>query len=333
MDGTAEPARSGMMTGMKRSFSGLVAAAVILAISAACAAPPGDSAAVPDSSTADGSAPVSSATATEVPGSAGPVTGPGSSGPITSATPTAVDPVPPTDGPGPDAVPILWITDGPGYYCATAGTLVPDLVVYSDYSAIRTGEGIGAYCESVPTLTRGFIDPALIRSVMQEFQDEDLAGVDLGLDNLMDAGTTYLSVRGVDTGAVQVAAAYGLGYEGDTPADQRGVRGVMTGIRTDLEGAFVATGKAPVERLVVTAGLDPMTQVPTDAPPTWPSEAPGGDCAEVDPADVPEVLAANGDRLAGSQWQVDSVTVGLAVGVVLPGFAPCADVIDPTADR
>lgn len=255
---------------------------------------------------------------------------PGSEVPGSTEPPTSVVDPPPTDGPGPDAVPILWLTNGPGYYCNTMHTLLPRMVVYSDFSVLSTDEGIGAYCEPVPTITAGTVDPALVQELLQMFADEKLAGIDLRLDNVMDAGTGFVSIADPETGRPLVAAAYAMGIDIDLPADQVAPRAAMKEIGRKLQDGVTETGTWKRDRLVALEGDDWMGEESSGPTPTWPSDTPGTECAEVPDADVSAVLKANGDRNGGSPWKVDGKEVNLAIGVVLPGFQPCVGPVSGT---
>jgi len=232
---------------------------------------------------------------------------------------------PPTDGPTADATPLIWLTSGPGLYCDTRGTLVPQLVVYSDFSVLKVEDGIGAHCESVPSVSTGWIDRRVVADAVATFQDNGLAGADLRLSNVMDAGTGLISLNaGGDT---QVASVYALGLDVDVPADQVAQRAAVQAVYTLLQDGFHQTGDWVPDRLTVSPGTGVDTEAATA---TWPSDAPGSTCREVPEADVAAVLEANGDRDAAAEWKVDGRKTDLALGLVLPGFEPCASVVTST---
>lgn len=312
------------MTTTFRVTSALAAGVIGVLLLAGCGSPQaGAGTSVPIGTTVAGTVP---ATGTAVPPTAVPPTGvpptdqptlvPPTVGTGSDATP------PPTDGPRPGATPLLWLTSGPGLYCDTRGTLVPQLVVYSDFSVLQVEDGIGAHCESVPTVSTGWIQRRVVAAAISRFHDQGLAGVDLRLTNVMDAGTAFISLAEGDV--TQVASVYALGLDVDVPADQVAARAAVQQIYDDLTAGFQRTGDWTPDQLTVNPS---STVTEGTAVPAWPSVKPGSDCQVVPEADVPAVLRANGDRTAGASWKVGGRTVDLALGLVLPGFVACAPVV------
>ncbi|RIJ77017.1 hypothetical protein D1871_08575 [Nakamurella silvestris] len=227
----------------------------------------------------------------------------------------------PTDGPGPDARPMLWVTYGFGYFCATEGTLLADLVVYDDFSALRS-ENSGDSCSPLPTISTGTVDPQLVVDLIHDFQVADLRGFSAVRALISDAGPSYVSVDLGDN-VVQFATSI-LSEEGPVATGEDLVKlDQLSRIRDRLRGAFRPTGSLAPARLVVEAGYTDETKKPKEKVPRWPGQAVTG-CQSVPDDQVAQILREQGNRAADAPWKVAGRTQNLILGVVLPGFAPCA---------
>ncbi|MTD17454.1 hypothetical protein GIS00_26325 [Nakamurella sp. YIM 132087] len=300
---------------MRTRFVALVLLA--FAAAAACAAPP----------TAGTPAPV-----TSVSGSAG----------VSGGVGTAVRPDPLT-GPAEGAAPIFWLRTVPGYYCSVRGTLVPSLVLYSDGTVLST-DGIGAHCDPLPTVRIGWLDPDVAEARLAEYFASPEAAVDMTDLQVTDLPFATLVHRPVG-GPERTVGLYGPGAEEyvddlDISTREREARqafsDVVEGIRTD---AALAGNWQPEQLSVTRLAADEGD--PAASALSWPlssaewrdflldDPAAGGSaaddrCRAALGAEATELLAAHTGDTAG-RWRTGATEVPVALGLVLPGAAPCSD--------
>lgn len=295
-----------------RSLLGVVS--VLIVLTAGCAA----------AGTATPAGPGSGPPGSTVPGSTVPVT-PGSSTPASSpVSPVATRPSDLT-GPAADAEPMFSMTVHPTYFCDTENSHLPSLVIYDDGTVLRA-DTIGAHCQPVPTVTIGWVDPNLARQQLTDYFTGPMARVNMRDLQVTDMPFTVLRMPGV--GAVSI---YGFGYTDDVPAEQEQARQVVTTLIDGLTAAAAATETWQPERLALSApesgsgAADEAVEWPLPVTPELQKAVSSHGCLALDdPADIEQLLAANRDRNAAGGWVVDGQTVELAIGVVLPGYQPCA---------
>jgi hypothetical protein len=244
--------------------------------------------------------------------STGPDSGGTSSGPITT-TGTAIRPAK-VNGPSRGAVPMVTVTDYPGYFCSARGTLVPAIVVYDDGNVL-TADGIGASCEKVPNISAGWIDPASVRARLDEYFKSPDSKVDMSNLPVTDLGSTGVQYVGTD-GAVQKVGAYGLGFDSGgsgIPADQVAARAALGKLLRFLavdSGPKVAW--APQQLSVIRSSPGEFAN-PSKGPVAWPLRSttasakffrtsPG--CLPVTGKDAAIVLRAHGSRHTQAIWTV-----------------------------
>lgn len=290
----------------------LVAAVSVMALSAGCAT---------GGVAGNGSRPTTVVT----PGSGGGSTQPGT----TVVRPAIVN------GPLRTAGPIVTVNEFPGFYCTAVGTLVPALVVYDDGSVL-SADGLGASCEKVPAVSAGWVDPASVRARLDAYFGSAASKVDMGSLPVSDLGSTALVYVDPD-GRNHKVSAYGLGSGFGTSslsADETAARALLDQlIRSLLTDSVPRIPWAPQHLSVLRSSTGQLAD-PSPAPVAWPLTLTSGSrralanlnsCLPVTGRDVTTVLRAHGSRHAQAIWTVDGKQVQLSIGIVLPGWKPCAN--------
>lgn len=273
----------------------------------------------------------------------------GTAAPTTAGPGTTVITTPPTvvstvrtanrpaqlTGPSRSAQPLLVVNTRPTFYCSTAGTVIPTLVVYDD-GVVLSVDGVGAHCDKVPQVGLGWIDPADARAVLDSYFASPESRVDMSTLNVTDM--PYSSIDYHSSNGPRSIRVYALGAVDDdyVPWEQRAARRAL-GALLDTLGSGVRDDHWKPDRVVISASGDRPSH-PTDpdgALPRWPIpltpgvrrviDGSGGDeaCTMITGSDATKVLAAHKDRAAEAGWMVDGKQRWFPIGIVLPTFPPC----------
>lgn len=231
-------------------------------------------------------------------------------------------------------VTVSWRSTGGS--CADEQTLVPRLVVYADGRVIRTDPGgLGQYCLPVPTFRIGHVDPAALRSHLEEYLETTTSAVDMSRAAwVADAGLTVLAYTAPDgTERLITADAVDVGLAGMTDEQRRG-RVALSATIADLDELTPTTAAWTPSTIVLVKPAEWVPRYSSDQAPVWPvpisaelrqwSARDDQTCLTVTgPAATTVLDAARARSTAAATWTLDGRPSFLAVGVVLDGFPPC----------
>ncbi len=242
-------------------------------------------------------------------------------------TPTAEDspgrpPATPTDPP------VIIVDDRVNFWIQNGPTAPLGLAVYPDGTVIRA-EGAGAPVEPLPPMVIGRIDECRVQQAVAALVG--LAGVDFGVPQVTDLGTTTVTVTRPGSGKV-ILSAYGLGI-GDEYVDpaQAAARATLSDTIDGIGDAMTGEGPWAPNRLKLTEFEREASGPALD----WPLNVPIADvlerrtdrrlpCGVVDGADAEAVAAGLDGGPALSFWDDGSDVATLAIGVLVPGQPACA---------
>ena len=228
----------------------------------------------------------------------------------------------------PTDTPVITVDDRVSFWIPNAHTAPLGLAVYADGTVIRA-EGAGSHAEPLPAMVIGRIDACQVREAVDALSG--LAGVDFGMPQVTDLGTTTVIVTRPGSGKV-ILSAYGLGI-GDEYLDhaQARARATLTATIDAIQNATSAGGtvdaepapahrfereaSGPALRWPLADSISDVLHRRTDR------ELP---CGVVDGADAAAVAAALNGGPALSHWGDGSDLATLAVGVLIPGQPACA---------
>lgn len=236
-------------------------------------------------------------------------------------------------GPSKSAQPLLAVNTKPTFYCDTRGTLTPTLVVYDDGVVLST-DGLGAYCDKVPKVSLGWMDPSEARTMLDSYFASPESRVDMS--DLRVTDLPYSSIDYHSSDGPKSVEVYGLGFDDAVPFDQRAARRALGSLLDTLYARAVSDRWVPDRVVITTAGDKPShTTDPAPGLAKWPipvtpdvrtvidGSSSSKRCATITGADATTVLAAQKDRSAQAGWIVDGKQQWFAIGIVLPTFRPC----------
>ncbi len=277
-------------------------------------------------------------------GSPGTAGAPPTSTPATTTTPPSTPPPSASrpnelSGPGDDATVVATVLIAPGFFCPVTDTHVASLTAYSD-GTVLIADGIGAFCEPVPTITIGWIDPARLHSRLDDYFASDASRADVDVPDVTDLPTTVL-IYCDGSGAAHRVAAYGLSFDSPTPdvripedvADaQRVLAELLDALEADAAASsewVPATAVAVADSLSYPGASDATAvawPLPASAETAEVAELLAGstDCVAFHGYDAATlVAAAKGRPTAYQRWSIEGSDLELAIGIVLPGTTPC----------
>lgn len=241
--------------------------------------------------------------------------------------PAAEDPTPGPPSTPTDA-PVITVDDRVGFWIPNAHSAPLGLAVYADGTVIRA-EGAGSHAEPLPRMVIGRIDACQVREAVDALIA--LAGVDFGMPEVTDLGTTTVIVTRPGSGKV-ILSAYGLGIGDEYLAHtQAQARATLTATINAIQNATSAEGPWTPNRLQLTR----FEREASGPALRWPLADSISDvlhrrtdrelpCGVVDGADAAAVAAALNGGPALSLWGDGSDPATLAVGVLIPGQPACA---------
>ena len=242
-------------------------------------------------------------------------------------------------GPSADATVMFSLVTAPGYYCPAVGTLNPTLVVYSD-TAVLTADRIGAFCDPVPELRVGWTDPMAARALIEDLLAGPAGSVDM--TDLPVTDMPYSTLTYTDGGShSRQIGVYALGFNDShftMPAAQERARADVDRLLSSVTPGTAQTAEYRAPVLSVSWGSDggPIPALTDDETDTlvWPLAMTAQSralfsgskkCLAVTGADVSAVLALEPDHTMSRFTAAGfAEPVPLVIGLVLPGWSPCA---------
>lgn len=245
---------------------------------------------------------------------------------------------PVADGPRSVARQLVRVDVEPTWYCPTASTHSPQLVVYDD-GTVMAADTIGAWCDRTPTVRLAGVDPGAIEDGVDSLLRTP------GIENPMtaqpwtDVPFTVLTVTG--SKGRQQFRAYGLDlsdldYPAAEVAPRRAVRQFI-----DRLTALTTAGPIWVPDRIVIAAVTGENPLPRSRTPRWPLPVTAGTrpvlesvpglfhlshprCVPITGTAAATVWTAQDGRQVDSGWLVDGRQRRFAVGIVLPGDPACS---------
>src|SRR6478609_1622909 len=240
---------------------------------------------------------------------------------------TAEDARPRTPSTPTDA-PVITVDDRVNWGIQNAHTAPLGLAVYGDGTVIRA-DGDGSSAEPLPPMVIGRIDTCRVREAVDALFG--LGGVDLGMPQVTDLGTTTVTVTRQGSGKV-ILSAYGLGVGDEYVShEQAAARATLTTTIDAIVEAMPAEKPWAPNRLQLTR-FERATSGPALQ---WPLSGSISDvlerrtqgrlpCGVLDGVNADAVTAALDGGPALALWDDGSDPATLAVGVLVPGQPACA---------
>lgn len=218
-----------------------------------------------------------------------------------------------------------------GGTCANEGTQIPALTIYRDGSVLMSDDR-GSYCEPLPLITAGQIDPTWAADHLNRYFESAAGGPDMttldGNVGVADGSTTDLTFTSND-GIDHHAAAYvldmtGLGLSPEKTQARKTFRATLDGLRNRITAGDPWTP----ESLRLT---NPPEWVPNyNGQSNWPTDVShevesviaggAGSCTMLTGSEAAAVRDSLGSTPAMSTWLIDGKPQRLAIGVSIPGL-------------
>ena len=223
-----------------------------------------------------------------------------------------------------------------GGTCAYDKTLVPSLVVYSDGAVLASDDG-GYFCDKLPRIWLGWVDPIWTRSRLGSYFSSDQSRVDMTTWVPVADGMTTQLIFTAQNAVPKDVSAYvlDLGRLGiQPPSGQASARAALRAVIADLTRRVDHTTPWLPRSVEV---VKPATWVPKygGSPHPWPAPVSAavssvvagaeGACTILTGKEAAALLKAQQNRTAMSSWLISGHSHPLAVGVVIPGLASCVN--------
>ncbi|MER7007025.1 hypothetical protein ABT297_28855 [Dactylosporangium sp. NPDC000555] len=224
-------------------------------------------------------------------------------------------------------------------------TEVPEVSIYGDGRVVVTGPIPEIYPgPALPNLQVRHISAANVRDLTRRALEAGVGnGQDMGMPNVADAPTTYITVRTTAGLATTGVPALGIGSDDDLTAAQRSARKRMQDLVVALGDLPKTLGRGGVDEpatyepariAAVAREWTPVADgLPSDPPPIdWPGPAPlPGDVVANRPGvnclttDAGPVLAAAKGANARTPWVAGGARWSVQFRPLLPHESSCAD--------